>query len=292
MTNKRNLGSLRRNIFESIRGNKIHACAAIVIICSLIVFFQGMLYWDYPEIFNAMLSSNISSITPDQGYLVEGMLEDLIGISYVAMGFKPLTTQLLWCISGLVLLVIVVAYSTNDRSISYFDLVLIVAFSRVIDTLSVWVGKFDPFLLSFLILTANKQRAVALVGIVLAVLSHPILAVISTAGVVLVEVAFVGIWFPAAIVAVLSAALVDAALFHYFFPSLWSRAGLTWAQASEILSNRKSWGQVTMVTLVTLLSTILVPFLSIQCFPGRREAAAAGVRPLIPHPPARHPPYP
>ena len=163
MTNNRNLGSLRRNIFESIRGNKNHAYAAIVIICSLIVFFQGMRFIDvdYPYIFSAMLSSNISSIDPMKGYLVEGILEDLIGVSYVAMGFKPLTTQLLWWISGLVLLVIVVAYSINDRSILYFDLVLIVAFSRVIDTLSAWVGKFDPFLLSFLVLTANKQRAVA-----------------------------------------------------------------------------------------------------------------------------------
>jgi hypothetical protein len=262
MTNNRNLGSLRRNIFESIRGNKCRAYVAIVIICSLIVFFQGMYFADddYPYIFNAILSSNISSIDPTKGYLVEGILEDLIGISYVAMGFKPLTTQLLWWISGLVLLVLVVAYSINDRSISYSDLVLIVAFSRVIDTLSVWIGKFDPFLLSFLILTANKQRTVALVGIVLAGLSHPILAVISTAGVVLVEVAFVGIWFPAAIVAVLSAALVDAGLFHYFFPSLWSRPGLVWTRASEIFGNGKHWG------LVTLLSSILVPFLSIQYF--------------------------
>ena len=263
MTNNRNLGSLRRNIFESIRGNRTHACAAIVIICSLIVFFQGMHFsadLDYPYIFNAVLSSNISSIDPSKGYLVEGILEDLIGISYVAMGFKPLTTQLLWWISGLVLLVIVVAYSINDRSISYSDLVLIVAFSRVIDTLSVWVGKFDPFLLSFLILTANKQRRVALVGIVLAGLSHPILAVISTAGVVLIEVAFVGIWFPTAIVAVLSSALVDAGLFHYFFPSLLSRPGLVWTRASEIFGNGKHWG------LVTLLSSILVPFLSIQYF--------------------------
>src|SRR5262249_21688899 len=246
MTNDQNLRSLHRNIFELIRGEN-HPYAAIVIICCLIVFFQGLQFsdLDYPHIFDAMLSSNISSIAPTKGYFVECILEDLIGVSYVAMGFKPLTTQLLWWISGLVLLVIVVAYSINDRSISYSDLVLIVAFSRVIDTLSVWVGKFDPFLLSFLILTANKQRRVALVGIVLAGLSHPILAVISTAGVVLIEVAFVGIRFPTAIVAVLSSALLDAGLFHYFFPSLLSRPGLVWTRASEHLSHGIHWGLVT-----------------------------------------------
>jgi hypothetical protein len=262
MTNDRNLGSLRRNIFESIRSTKNHPYAAIVIICFLIVLFQGMRFCDldYPDIFKNMLSSNISSIEPTKGYLVEGLLEDLIGIFYVVMGFKPLTTQLLWWISGLVLLVIVVAYSINDRSISYPDLVLIVAFSRVIDTLSVWVGKFDPFLLSFLILTANKKRTITLVGVVLAGLSHPILAVMSTAGVVLVEIVFVGTWFPAAIVAVLLAALVDAGLFHYFFPSLLSRAGLELTFTPRTLDSSKNWG------LITLLASFLVPFLSIQYF--------------------------
>jgi hypothetical protein len=262
MTNYRDLRSFCRNVSESIRSNNNYPYATIVIICFLIVVFHGMRLADvdYPYIFETMLSSNISSIDPAKGYLVEGILQDLIGIFYVAMGLKPLPTQLLWWISGLVLLVIVVAYSINDGSISYPDLVLIVAFSRAIDTLSLWIGKFDPFLLSFLILTANKKRTVALAGIVLAGLSHPILAVISTAGVVLVEIAFVGIWFPAAIVAVLSAALVDAGLFHYFFPSLLSRPSLVWMQATEIFISGKYWG------LITLLSSILVPFLSIQYF--------------------------
>jgi hypothetical protein len=236
--------------------------AIIVIICFLIVLFQGMRFsdFDYPAIFKAMLSSNISSIDPKKGYLVEGIIVDLIGISYVAMGFKPFTTQLLWWISGLVLLVSVVAYSLNDRSISLRDLVLIVAFSRVVDTLFLWAGKFDPFLLSFLILTANKNKKVALVGIVLAGLSHPILAVISTAGVVLVEIAFLGIWFPAAIVAALSAALVDFGLFHYFFPELLNHTGQAWNFRSRLLINAVHWG------LITLFSSILVPFLSIQYF--------------------------
>ena len=83
---------------------------------------------------------------------------------------------------------------------------------------------------------------------------------ISTAGVVLVEIAFVGIWFPVAIVAVLSAALMDAALFHYFFPSLLSRPGLWWTTLPEIWQRSRHW------VLITLLSSILVPFLSIQYF--------------------------
>jgi hypothetical protein len=278
MTNNRKLGSLRRDIFESIRGNKSYPYAVIVIICFLIILFQGLRFSDsdYPGIFKIMLSSNISLIDPTKGYLVEGIIQDLIGISYTAMGFTPLTTQLLWWISGLVLIVIVVAFSINNGSISCSDLVLIVAFSRVIDTLSLWVGKFDPFLLSFLILTANKNRKVALAGIVLAGLSHPIVAVISTAGVVLIETAFVGIWFRAGIVAALSAALVDAALFHYFFPSLLSRSGMLWMWAPGILSNSAHWG------LIALLSSILVPFLSIQHFkPPLRFVANANAILLV-----------
>jgi hypothetical protein len=278
MINNRILGHLRRDTFGPIRGNKSYQYAIITIICILIVSFQGMRFvdLDYPDIFKIMLSSNISSMNPTKGYLVEGIVEDLIGISYTVMGFKPLTTQLLWWISGLVLIVIVVAYSINNQSISFRDLVLIIAFSRVVDTLFLWIGKFDPFLLSFLILTANRNNKVALVGIVLASLSHPILAVISTAGVVLVEIIFFGIWFPAAIVAALSAALVDAGLFHYFFTGLLDRPGLWWTLARRLLKNGAYWG------FITLLSSFLVPFLSIQHFkPALRFVAGTHVIMLV-----------
>ena len=247
-------------LFISTREKRPYAIIAII--CFLIVLFQGMRIVDivYLDIFKSILSSNFSSINPNEGYLVEGIIGDLIGIAYTAMGLGRLTTQLLWWITGLGLLVIVVAYSLNDRSILLRDLILIVAFSRVIDTLSLWVGKFDPFLLSFLILTANKNKKVALIGIVLAALTHPIIAVISTAGVVLVGIAFAGIWFPAAIVAALSAALLDVGLFHYFLPSLWNHAELVWNLRDLLLSGGVHWG------LITLCSSILVPFLSIQHF--------------------------
>src|SRR5262245_24958209 len=105
------IGSLFSAYLISTREKNSYAI--IVIICFLIVCFQGMRIVDphYLDIFKSVLSSNISSIDPTKGYLVEGIIGDLIGISYAAMGFTPLTTQLLWWISGLVLLVIVVAYS-------------------------------------------------------------------------------------------------------------------------------------------------------------------------------------
>jgi hypothetical protein len=252
--------SLSRICFESIHGEKsTYSLALFAVIVWSIFLFQGALISDpdYPRIFRAILSSNFSAIDPAKGYLLEGVIEDAIGLAYTAAGFEP---QLLWWCTGLTLLAIVTTLSVSDRSISFGDLILIIAFSRVIDTLFLWVGKFDPFLLSFLILTANKNKKIALAGIVLAAFCHPSVAVISTAGVVLVEAAFTGVLFPAAFVVALAAALTDIGLFHYLFPSLLDRSGLVWAWIFRVLKTGAHWG------FISLVSSLLVPFLSIQYF--------------------------
>jgi hypothetical protein len=251
--------SFSRIFFESVHGDKTDSIWPFIVIAWLIFLFQGTKVSDvdYPNIFKAILSSNISAINPAKGYLLEGILEDVIGLAYTGTGFQP---QLLWWCSGVLLLAIVIMLSVRDRSIAFSDLILIIAFSRLIDTLFLWVGKFDPFLLSFLVLTANKNKKIALAGIVLASFSHPSVAAISTVGVVFVEAAFTGVLFPAAIVVALAAALTDISLFHYLFPSLLDRSGLVWSWISRVLRSGAHWG------LITLVSSLLVPFLSIQYF--------------------------
>ena len=248
--------------FGTIGKKRASAYAVIFVICALIVLFQGIRFSDpdYPGYFKMLLSSNLSSIDPSKGYLLEGVLVDLIGIAYAAAGFKAFTAQLSWWISGLVLLVLTTAFSVRSRSISLADLVLIVSFSRVIDTLFLWGGKFDPFLLSFLVLTANRSKRMALVGIVLASFSHPILAVISTTGIVLIEVTFEGVWFGAALWVVSLAATIDVMLFHYFFSTLMDRLHLLLPLISQILNSGFHWG------LATLLSALLLPIVYIQSF--------------------------
>jgi hypothetical protein len=240
---------------------------ALVGICLVIVLFQGWRMSDlpYPTYFKMIMSSDMSSIPPMKGYLFEGILGDLIGLAYVGAGFEPLTTQWLWWISGLALLAVVFTFSVKDGSLSLTDAILLVAFTRMIDSLSMWIGKFDPFLVSFLILSANKHKALALTGIVLASFMHPLVAIISTVGVFLVGAAFTGSLFWRAIPVVLAAALLDLGLFFYFFPTLLDRTGFVFVFKSELLRSAAHWG------LATLVASLLVPLLSILLFKGRPQ---------------------
>lgn len=248
--------------FDSVRSRRSFAYTIIFIVCASIIFFQGLRFSDpdYPDLITTLFSSGVSSIPPTKGYLVEGLLGDFIGLAYLAAGLKGFAAQLAWWISGLVLLAAAIAFSIRNRSTSIIDVVLIVSFTRLIDTLSVWGGKFDPFLLAFLVLTANRDKRVALAGIVLAAFTHPLVGLISTAGVVLVEATFSGLWFRAAIVTVLLAAIADVVLFNYLFPALMDRPNIVLTILPRLLDSGLRWG------LPTFVSALLLPFLFIQLF--------------------------
>lgn len=247
---------------DSIRSKKSFAYTIVLIVCTSVILFQGLRFSDsdYPNLLAALFSPGASFIPPTKGYLLEGLLGDVIGLAYLSVGLRGLAAQFAWWISGLALLAAVIAYSIENRSTSIVDVVLIVAFTRLVDTLSMWGGKFDPFLLAFLVLTANKDRRIALAGIVLASFTHPLVALISTAGVILVEAAFAGTWFLAGIVAAVLAAGADVALFHYLFPALMDRPNVALALFPKILSSGLHW------SLATFVSALLLPFLFIQVF--------------------------
>lgn len=250
---------------DSIRRKKSFACTVVFIVCVLIVFFQGLRFSDpdYPSLIAALFSSGGSSIPPTKGYLIEGLLGDFIGLAYLTVGLKGFVAQLAWWISGLALLAAAIAFSVKNRSTTIVDVVLIISFTRLIDTLSVWGGKFDPYLLAFLVLTANKDKRIALSGIVLAAFTHPLVALISTVGVVLVEATFSGLWFRTAIATVLLAAIADITLFHYLFPALMDRPDIVLTMLPRLLRSGLHWG------LPSFVSALLLPFFFIQFFKPR-----------------------
>src|SRR5581483_4937499 len=97
-------------------------------------------------------------------------------------------------------------------------LLLVVAFSRLPDTLSLWIGKMDPFLFAFLVLSVNRNRAVATTAAILAAFCNPMAAVISSVGVACAQAAN---GRPVAILALIltvAAAQIDLLGFHLLFP--------------------------------------------------------------------------
>src|SRR5262249_452786 len=91
----------------------------------------------------------------------------------------------------------------------------------------------------------------------------PLVAIISTLGVVLVHAVFARLWFFAAVVVVLLAAAADTLLFHYLFETLLDRSGLFLVARSAVMANGAQWG------LGSFVSALLIPFIYMQSFKRR-----------------------
>ena len=116
---------------DSNRSKKSFAYTIVLIVCTSVILFQGLRFSDsdYPNLLAALFSPGASSIPPTKGYLLEGLLGDVIGLAYLSVGLRGLAAQFAWWISGLALPAAVIAYSIENRSTSIVDVVLIVAFT-------------------------------------------------------------------------------------------------------------------------------------------------------------------
>ncbi len=201
-------------------------------------------------------------VPAERGFLLEGVLTDGIGAGLARLGLPPGALSLTWWGLGLLLLAAMLALSLRRGEIAFRDLLLIWAFSHLVDTLALWVGKFDPWLMAFLVLSAWRRPAPAVAGAVLAAACHPILAVVSTAGIVAVDLALERRFRSLQAGAVLLAAAGDLALAHRVLPGLVDRAGYAENLAAGLLHD------AALLALPTLVSAALVPFVLVRCFAG------------------------
>ena len=201
-------------------------------------------------------------VAAERGFLLEGLLTDGIGLGLARAGVPPDLLAPVWWGLGVALLAAVAALSLRRGEIAFRDLLLLVAFSHGVDTLALWVGKFDPWLMGFLLLSAWRGTAPAVAGSVLAALCHPILAALSTAGIAAVDLALGWRlrWVQAGAVLVFAAA--DLALAHRALPGLVDRAGYVSNLAAGLLHD------AALLALPTLVSAALVPFFLVRCFAG------------------------
>jgi len=125
-----------------------------------------------------------------------------------------------------------------------------------------WFPKFDSYLMAALILSANKNKAVALTGIGISGLLHPFVALISAAGVFICRAAFERVCFVEAIVAAAVTVSVDLYLFYHCFPHLHGRMAFfsTLSTIYSIAVGSRSSGAIAFI------SGIIVPFLMMAYF--------------------------
>ena len=201
-------------------------CVPIILVVVFgIIFIQGFRYFDidYPAYFSMIINNDRFSIPVYKGFLLEGVLGDFIGILFLWLGLSLDTAMIMWWFTGLILLSIVIYVSIRNESTDLVAIVLLIVFSRIVDTLLMWFPKFDSYLMAALIVSAMRNKVAAIMGIGIAALFHPFVTLISTAGVVIFRVAFERIWFVEAIVFASLMATVDLYLFHHF-PSIFRRS--------------------------------------------------------------------
>ena len=227
----------------------------IISITLLIMLFQGIsiIDTDAPQIWRAMLG------IPFEGdskrlYLAEGLLPNSIGIMLLYLKMSDRTTLVLWWSIGVLALVSSFSYSIRRGTITIFDVLLIITFTRLVDTLSMWIGKFDPYLLSLLVLSANHNRSVSRVSIALAALCHPLAAVLSSAGNFAVEFSLKAKPDILPMLISVAFAFLDIQLAHRLVPSMVDRSGFILSTVGVVLMSGAECG------LVTFVSVFVVPF--------------------------------
>jgi hypothetical protein len=112
----------------------------IILFVALIIFNQGFRYRDlsYPVYFSMILHHDRFSIPVDESHLLEGVLGDFIGIFFVWLGLSQDTAMIRWWSTGLILLSLVIYISIKSRSVDIVAMVLLLVFSRMVDTLLMW----------------------------------------------------------------------------------------------------------------------------------------------------------
>ena len=138
------------------------------------------------------------------------------------------------------------------------DVLLLVTFTRLVDTLSMWIGKFDPFLISLLVLTASNNRTVARVSVVLAAFCHPLAAILSAAGNVAVQLSLKSKADFVPLLISVPFAFLDIQLAHRLIPGMVDRSGFILSTVGTVLTSAAECGVVTFV------SVFLLPFTCIQ----------------------------
>ncbi len=228
----------------------------------LIVAIQGhrITDVDLPVYLQTIARHGTPVVPPARQFLLEGVLDDAMGM-VVARG-RGSAVQIVraWWLIGFAALSMTLAYSVLNRSLSMTSLFFIVAYSRMIDTLSMYIGKFDPFLLAFMILSVNRSRAAAFLGFVGAGFSHPLMALVSACGVVATEGALDRRWRLWPIAVTIVAVLGDYYLLHRLYPELSNRIGFVLSYHDKVLASGLRWG------LATFISSLFLPIASILWF--------------------------
>jgi hypothetical protein len=140
--------------------------------------------WDLTSAFVAMSQGRDPGLEPGRQFLLEGLLPNTVGMGYASLGLRGTALLLAtWLTGMLAFLAALAAYCWRDP-VRREWLFLLVAFTHLADTISLWQGRTDAYFLACIVVgvlsTSNWLRAAAFA---LACFCHPPIALIAFAGV-------------------------------------------------------------------------------------------------------------
>jgi len=220
---------------------------------------------ELPVYFQGIIHHQAHGLPVWKGYLVEGLAQDGIAWLFALLPMPPGAVLRIWWVGGLCIFAASLWISARDGSISTRTLLVIVLFSRLIDTLAMDIGKLDPFLMAFLVLSINRSPRLALIGAVLAGFCHPYAALLSAAGVFCINLAMARPARLAPVIATAASGVIDVPVFKLIFPGLTGRTGFILEFLQEILKSALYFG------MLAFLAAFVIPLVSIIRAVGQPE---------------------
>ncbi len=167
-----------------------HPLALVIAIIASELVFSGVRPQDHGlgTYYGAVLSNSTHGVPPERQFLLESVLPDEIGSLLTSAGLHGFELFWIWWALGLAMLAFALFWAVRAGRLSLGGLAALIAFTRITDTLSLWIFKSDPYLLAFVVFSFTASSAIAAVAFtILAGLCHPSLAFLSAFGIFIVD---------------------------------------------------------------------------------------------------------
>jgi hypothetical protein len=201
---------------------------ALALVAFLQLLFAGsrIADWDLTSTFVAMSQGQDPGLKPGKQFLLEGLLPNSVGMGYASLGLRGAALLLATWLTGMLAFLAALAVYCWRDPVRRGWLLLLVAFTHMVDTLSLWQGRTDAYVLACIVVgvlsTSGLLRAAAFA---LACFCHPPIALIAFAGVAVLR------WHKgerldrAALLVVPLAFILTQILIAVWFPGIRNRAG-------------------------------------------------------------------
>ena len=198
----------------------------LLVLAQLLLGGSRIVDWDLTSTFVAMSQGRTPGLEPGRQFLLEGLLPNSVGMGYASLGLRGAALLLATWLTGMLAFLAALAVYCWRDPVRREWLLLLVAFTHLVDTISLWQGRTDAYLLACVVVGVLSARGwLRTAAFALACFCHPPIAIIAFAGVTVLR------WHKgerldrAALLVVPLAFILAQVLIAAWFPGVRNRAG-------------------------------------------------------------------